>query len=110
MPIVEFTSQDGPPLLVQVHTTAPDELVTRGLGESALVNKAERSFEAALQPIRTVAEAVISELRAVAHQPDEVTVEFGLDFTATTSAVLAAANATASISVQLTWKAPTSSG
>jgi hypothetical protein len=108
MPIVEFASQDGPSLLVQVQTKQADELVTRGLGDSTLINKAERTFEAALEPIRIVAEAVIGELRAVNHQPDEVTVGFGLEFTATTSAVLAAANAAASVSVQLTWKAPPS--
>jgi hypothetical protein len=108
MQIVEFASQDGPPLLVRVETTSVDELVTRGLGSSTLIDKAERTFEAALQPIRTVANAVINQLGAVARQPDEVTVEFGLEFTATTSAVLAAAHASANVSVQLTWKAPTS--
>jgi dihydroorotase len=108
MPIVEFASEDGAPLLIHVETTPVDDLVTRGLGTSALIEKAERTFEAALAPIRTVAEAVTTELRAVTHQPDEVAVGFGLDFTASTSAVLASANATANVSVQLTWKASTS--
>lgn len=104
MPIVEFASENGPPLLIQVETNPVDDLVTRGLGSSTLIEKAERTFQAALAPIRTVAEAVTTELRAVSRQPDEVTVGFGLDFTASTSAVLASANATANVSVQLTWK------
>jgi Trypsin-co-occurring domain 1 len=104
MPIVEFANEDGPPLLIQVETTPVDDLVTRGLETSTLIEKAERTFQAALAPIRTVAEAVTAELRAVSRQPDEVTVGFGLDFTASTSAVLASANATANVSVQLTWK------
>jgi Trypsin-co-occurring domain 1 len=104
MPIVEFASQDGPPLLVKVDTTTVDDVVTRGLDDSALIHKAERTFEAALQPIRAVAQAVMNEVEAVPHRPDEVTVSFGLDFTASTSAVLAAANASANVSVELSWK------
>jgi hypothetical protein len=106
MQIVEFASQDGPPLLVRVQSTSADELVTRGLGSSTLIDKAEHTFEAALQPIRTVANAVISQLGAVSRQPDEIAVSFGLEFTASTSAVLASANAAANVSVQLTWRAP----
>jgi hypothetical protein len=106
MQIVEFTSSDGATLLVRVQSTATGDLVTRGLGSSGLVEKAERTFEAALQPIRTVADGVISELSSMARHPDEVTVEFGLEFTADTSAILASAAATANVAVHLTWKAP----
>jgi hypothetical protein len=109
MQTVEFTSEDGTTLLVRVQPTAPDDLVTRGLGSSGLTAKAERTFEAALQPIRTVAEGVISELSSMARRPDEVTVDFGLEFTADTSAVLASATATANVAVHLTWKAPPAS-
>jgi Trypsin-co-occurring domain 1 len=105
--IVEFTSADGSTLLVRVRPTASEDLVTRGLGGgSSLVGRAERTFEAALQPIRTVAEGVIGELSSMARRPDEVTVEFGLEFTADTSAVLASATASANVSVHLTWRAP----
>ena len=82
MQIVEYTSSDGSTVRVRVQPTAPDDLVTRGLGSSELVGKAERTFEAALQPIRTVAEGVVSELSSMARHPDEVSVEFGLEFTA----------------------------
>ena len=109
MQIVEFTSADGTPLLVRVQPTAPDDLVTRGLGSSGPVARAERTFEAALQPIRTVAEGVISELSSMARRPDEVTVDFGLEFTADTSAILASATATANVAVHLTWKVPPAS-
>ncbi|MDX6318074.1 MAG: hypothetical protein QOD35_1474 [Nocardioidaceae bacterium] len=106
MQIVEFTSSDGSTVRVRVQPTAPDDLVTRGLGSAELVGKAERTFEAALQPIRTVAEGVVSELSSMARRPDEVSVEFGLEFTADTSAILASAAATANVAVHLTWKAP----
>ena len=62
--------------------------MTRGLGESAVVERAQRTFETALRPIRTVSEGVLAELRAIPRHPDAVTVEFGLEFTANSSAVL----------------------
>lgn len=105
MSIVEFETQDGP-LLVRVPGTGPGELVTRGLGDSAVVERAQRTFEAALRPIRTVSEGVLAELRAVPRSPDSVSVEFGLEFTANSSAVLVGATGAASIRVQLTWTAP----
>ena len=80
-------------MLVKVPEAAPDELVTRGLGESAVVERAQRTFETALRPIRTVSEGVLAELRAIPRHPDAVTVEFGLEFTANSSAVLVGATA-----------------
>jgi hypothetical protein len=42
----------------------------------------------------------------MARRSDEVPVDFGLEFTADTSAVLAAASTTANAAVRLTWKVP----
>ena len=107
MPIVEFVTQEGSTVLVKVPEAARDELVTRGLGESAVVERAQRTFETALRPIRTVSEGVLAELRAIPRHPDAVTVEFGLEFTANSSAVLVGATAAASVRVQMSWTAPT---
>jgi len=104
MNIVEFESEDGTSVLVKV-PVGHDGLVTRGLDEQQVVERAQRSFEAALRPIRTVSEGVLAELRAVPRAPDEVTVEFGLEFTAKSSAVVVGATAAGGIRVQLTWKA-----
>jgi hypothetical protein len=105
MPIVEFETEEGTTLLVKVADAGHDGLVTRGLGESAVVEKAQRTFETALRPIRTVSEGVLAELRAIPRHPDAVTVEFGLEFTANSSAVLVGATAAASVRVQMSWKA-----
>ena len=105
MPIVEFEGPDGDTLLVQVPEAGGD-LVVRGLGgDSGVVEKAQRTFAAALQPIRTVSEGVLAELRAIPRQPDTMSVEFGLEFTANTSAVLVGAAAGATVRVQMSWKA-----
>jgi hypothetical protein len=108
MSIVEFETQDGTAVLVKVAASGHGELVTRGLGDSAVVERAQRTFEAALSPIRAVSEGVLTELRSVRRHPDSVSVEFGLEFTANSTAVLVGARGAASIRVQLTWQAPTS--
>lgn len=110
MNIVEFETQDGTAVLVKVPDHGHGELVTRGLGDSAVVERAQRTFESALRPIRAVSESVLAELRAVPRHPDSVSVEFGLEFTANSSAVLVGASGAASIRVQLEWQAPRDAG
>jgi hypothetical protein len=107
MSIVEFETQDGTAVLVKVSGSGSGDgdLVTRGLSDSAVVERAQRTFEAALRPIRAVSEGVLAELRAIPRQPDSVSVEFGLEFTANSSAVLVGATGAASIRVQLAWQA-----
>ena len=105
MSIVEFETQDGTPVLVKVSDSIQGDLVTRGLGDSEVVERAQRTFEAALRPIRAVSEGMLSELRAVTRQPDTVSIEFGLEFSASSSAVLVGATGSASIRVQLGWQA-----
>ena len=109
MPIVEYQTEDGATVLVKVADVGYGGVVTRGLGESAVVERAQRTFEHALRPIRTVSEGVLAELRAIPRHPDEVTVEFGLEFTANSSAVLVGAAAGASVRVEMSWRAPTPS-
>jgi hypothetical protein len=106
MPIVEFDAGDGATVLVKVTDTGDGGLVTRGLGgESELVERAEKTFAAALRPIRTVADGVLAQLQAIPRQPDEVSVDFGLELTANSSAVLVGASAAASVRVHLSWTA-----
>ena len=105
MPIVEFDAGDGATVLVKVSDTG-DGLVTRGLGgESELVERAEKTFAAALRPIRTVADGVLAQLQAIPRQPDEVAVDFGLELAANSSAVLVGASAAANVRVHLSWSA-----
>ena len=93
-------------MLVKAPAGGPGDLVTRGLGDSGVVERAQRTFEAALRPIRTVSEGVLAELRAVPSQPDSVSVEFRLEFTANSSAVVVGASGTACIRVELSWRSP----
>jgi hypothetical protein len=114
MSIVEFETEDGTQVLVKVADDGfgggSGGVVTRGLGDAEVVERAQRTFESALRPIRAVSEGVLAELRGAARQPDSVSVEFGLEFTAKSSAVIVNASGAASIRVQLTWDAPAAEG
>ena len=102
--VVEFPLEDGGVVLVEA-ADYHGSVVTRGGGTAEAVARAERSFEAALGTIRTVAEAVLGQLQPLTRHPDEVAVTFGLELTAKSGALLVAAGATAQLHVQLTWKA-----
>ena len=80
----------------------------RGLSTSAVVERAQTSFEDALEKARPMATSLVGKLRAIGdaagNPPDEVQVEFGLILSAEAGAVLAAASAGANYKVTMTWK------
>jgi hypothetical protein len=102
--LVEFPLQDGGAILVEVDeaTAGP---VTRGLADRRLVTEqAQQTFEKAIARVQPVAQALISRLRALADAPDEVGVEFGLEFSAEAGAFIATASSTANFKVALSWR------
>jgi NTP-dependent ternary system trypsin peptidase co-occuring protein len=103
MALVEFPVQGGGGVLVSV-SPEYNVGVTRGLDFSAAVERAEQSFESALDTIRTVAEGVLTQVTELARHPNEVKVEFGLELSAKAGAILAAASGTAHLRVELTWQ------
>ena len=107
MTTIEFPTDSGGEVLVRVATVDDSPVVTRGLGGSGAVERAQKSFEDALDTIRTVADGVLAQLAGLARHPDEVQVEFGLELTANAKAMLVAAGTTAHLQVGLTWR-PTS--
>jgi len=106
--VVEFPA-DGGGVLVQVAQNVPAGVVTRGIGITQAVNKAEHSFDEALGMIQSVANGVLKQLGGMGRRPDEVHLEFGLEFTASAgTALLVAAGGAAHLLVQMTWKADSS--
>ena len=106
--LVEFRSEDGLPVLVEVEDIGLAGETRRGLSTSAVVERAQTSFEDALDKARPMASSLVRKLRAIGdaagNPPDEVQVEFGLILSAEAGAVLAAASATANYKVTMTWK------
>ncbi|HEC35358.1 MAG TPA: hypothetical protein ENI39_02350 [Anaerolineae bacterium] len=101
--LVEFPLEDGGSILVEVEAGEAAGMVpaaaTRGVPE-----RAQQTFEAALEKVRPAAAAIIAKLRALHDPPDEIEVEFGLKMNAEAGAVVAAAGVEANYKVTLTWK------
>ena len=95
--LVEFPSDSGEPVLVEVEDVGLAGETRRGLSASAVVERAQTSFEDALEKARPMATSLVGKLRAIGDAagdpPDEVQVEFGIVLSAEAGAVLAAASA-----------------
>src|SRR5215203_5143915 len=110
--LVEFPTEDGGVILAEVEDLAAGGGTTRrGLSPSSVVERAQTSFEDALDTAQPVASGLIGKLRDIADPPDEVQVEFGLSLRASVGAVLVAgASAGANYKVTLKWTKEASEG
>src|ERR687890_1500194 len=108
--LVKFTSDSGEPILVEVEDVGLGGETRRGLSASTVVERAQTSFEDALEKAKPMATSLVGKLRAIGDAagspPDEVQVEFGIVLSAEAGAVLAAASAGANYKVTMTWKRP----
>jgi hypothetical protein len=106
--LVEFPSESGEAILVEVEEARLGGDTRRGLSPSAVVERAQTSFEDALDKARPMASSLVRKLRDIGdsagNPPDEVQVEFGIVLSAEAGAVLAAASAGANYKVTMTWK------
>jgi hypothetical protein len=107
--VIEIPLADGGTTLIEVNDTAPAPAspVRRGIREeltNAVTETATQTFEAALARIKPAADAVVTQLKSLAHVPDNVEVEFGIKFGAKGNAYLAAADAEANFKVTLKWQ------
>ena len=105
--LVEFPSESGEPIMVEVEDlelAGGGGTTRRGLSPSGVVDRAQTSFEDALERAQPMASGLVSKLRSIADSPDEVQVEFGLSLSANVGAVLVAgASAGANYKVTLKW-------
>jgi hypothetical protein len=108
--LVEFPSGTGEAILVEVEDVGLSGETRRGLSPSAVVERAQTSFEDALEKAKPMATSLVGKLRAIGNAtgdpPDEVQVEFGIVLSAEAGAVLASASAGANYKVTMTWKQP----
>jgi hypothetical protein len=109
MKLVEFPLERGGNVLVQVADSAPQAPTTRGLGSQQVRERAQQTFEQAVDAVRPAAEALINRLRATG-MPDEVAIEFGLELSAEAGAFIASTSTTANFKVSLIWRPPQSTG
>ncbi len=107
--LIEFPLEDGGSIWVEVDVPEETGRVPAARG-GEVVQRAQQSFEAALDKVRPAAAAIIAKLRALHDPPDEIEVEFGLKMNAEAGAVIAAAGLEANYKVTLTWKRPAKAG
>jgi hypothetical protein len=108
--LVEFPLKTGETILVEVEDVGLGSETRRGLSPSSVVERAQTSFEDALDKARPMASSLVAKLHAIGdaagNPPDEVQVEFGITLNAEAGAVLASASAGANYKVAMTWKRP----
>src|SRR5918995_2712017 len=91
--LVEFPSESGEPIMVEVEDfelAGEGGTTRRGMSPSGVIDRAQTSFEDALERAQPMASGLVSKLRSIADSPDEVQVEFGLSLSAQAGAVLVA--------------------
>ena len=97
--IVEFPLENGESILVEV-----DEGSDRiGLGDD-IADKAQKTFESALNTIKPVASTILNKVQSLNQPADEVEVKFGIKMTAGLGAVVASGNAEVNYEITLKWK------
>ena len=103
--LVEFESESGGVIFVEAEDLGSNGgTKRRGLSTTAVVERAQASFEDALEKAQPIATGLIGRLKNIADSPDEVQVEFGLTLSANVGAVLVAAgSAGANYKVTLKW-------
>jgi hypothetical protein len=106
MDVVGFPLESGGHVLVRV-APAPDVagVVTRGGSLDERLAEAQCSFEAALDPIRAIAQGIHERISGLERPPDETRVEFGLELSAKAGAIVSATGS-AALNVSLTWRRP----
>jgi hypothetical protein len=101
---VEFPLQDGGTVLVQVGEAAAGP-ATRGLsGQRLVTGQAQQTFEQAITRVQPTARSLIARLQSVADPPDEVGIEFGVQLSAQSGALIASVVAEANFTVSMTWR------
>jgi hypothetical protein len=94
----------GSSITVEIEEAGTEQGVDRaGLGDQ-VIKRATQSFEAALDKMKPVVNAVMSKLQELTSSMDEVGLEFGLKMSAKAGIVLAAGDVEANFKVSLKWK------
>jgi len=96
---VEFKTEDGAVVAVE---SADDRAGSRLASRDGSV-QAARTFEAALDGVRTAAQSALRVFRDGALKPDGVEIEFGVKLSAEAGAIIAKGTSEGHLVVKLTW-------
>ncbi len=97
---MQFTTESGAAVVVE---GVEDESGARLVSRDGAPAQAARTFEGALEGVRTAAESALRVFRDGSLRPDAVELEFGVKLTAEAGAVIAKGAAEGHLVVKLSW-------
>jgi len=100
--LVRFDLDDGGSVLVAIASSDPG--IARASRAGDTVRSATISFESAMGSVRDAAVSALRRFRDIPQPPDEITIEFGVEFNAQAGAVIAQAAAAAHLQVTMAWR------
>lgn len=103
--LIAVPTEAGTDILVEVEDDHARPTM-RGGGTPAPVVQATRAFEDSVAKIAPLATGAVARLRAAAEGASEVTVKFGLKFTADAGVFIASVGSEATFEVGLKWTDP----
>jgi hypothetical protein len=98
--LVEFPVAGGGTLLVEVDDP---QVGTRPVSRSA-AERAKENFAVVVAQVKPGVEALMTQLQDLASRPEQVSLEFGIKFTAGADALIAKTSVEGNIKVTMTWK------
>ncbi|WNI21664.1 CU044_2847 family protein [Streptomyces sp. ITFR-16] len=99
--LMEFTTDNGATVTVEVDRHVPGaRLVAR---DGHAMARAGRTFDSALEGIRSAAESALAVFRDGTRKPDGVELEFGVKITSEAGAVIAKSALEGHLVVKLSW-------
>jgi hypothetical protein len=101
--IVEFPMENGDVLLVEVDDPMISGTTLRGGHGTDMIERAQLTYEQAVDKIKPAAESIVQRIRRIAEPPDVISVEFGIKLNANIGAILASTSAEAQFTLKLTW-------
>jgi hypothetical protein len=102
MRLIEFELEAGGHVIVEVDAPAGG-MAPVGVGDG-IVQKVQAKFEDVLDGIKPVADALLSRLKSLSSEPDEISIQLGFKIGANGSLVLASTAVEGHCHLTLGWK------
>lgn len=98
--LARFELEGGGSVLIDVD----EEPGVKQVSRQGRIRDAKATFETALSEVRDAAIVALTQFRAMASQPDEVKITFGVRLDAEVGAVIAKTGMAGNFEVKLTWR------
>jgi hypothetical protein len=100
--LLEVPLERGDAIMVEIDDA--DAGVVRAARPGEVIATATKSFEAALERLRPMAQAMVDKLGGLTERPHEIGVEFGMKLSVDAGVVIARTSGEANFKVTLQWK------